>query len=765
MKRTLAFFALAAVAAHGAIPTTAEGWYTPATFKHQSSAGYMYYYDDDGLWQHADITVDEDGNYSGEVDIDVFGAAYPAFEALVKALKAETLAQRNTERIEEIGKNLNNLKLFDGITIRPEGAPSGSSLEYKITFDGGLASAMEDGKTPSATSSADWADKKSLTWSGEDGKLELSGWKDRDTSGSLWDALSTCVGIPVRTAYGGVDVEYMDWWGIDRQSLMPNATSQKLEIRGWAAGSPNSGTASLGDVLSGKAQATSYYGGYRVLMRPTNGGNPLYMSIGTVKAGGLDVPVDGVTIVTNSATKEGQLQIAGFWEASTGDSGYVIPYGLSGSLNWGGLLDLMNGSLFEQDEEGMVQLAGFDEAAGGATFFGMDVNGSVGWQTPIEISDQVSLDENADGFMQLRGFEDGTDEGTTLADLALGTAQARAPYSLVTRCEGSDGPFVTYLPIGDDFGREYEGDDDTITSEDSEEENVRVFSVPVGRFVESVTGSGPISATDDGAGNVTLSFTGAIDGSGNLFPDGVSIETVANGSSTNIQIKGWAEQESCGANLHDMLTDVSNGDRATHEILCRVDGALHYLPLGSDVIPTPDETTITEDATTHKLKVKPGTAGKFLKSGSSDVEWADLPVKSVTGDSMITATTSSGDVSLSFAGYTGENGVSVSGDTISGAYTGENGVSVSGGTISGAYTGSGGISVSGGTISYTDDAELVSITFITSVEWNQSTKQLIAHSMTLPVKVQKNFATTPNPPTVIFTATSHADEHAGEDDN
>lgn len=113
--RNAVFLALAvflAMGVHGGIPTSAEGWYTPngGKFKTTSSTGYVYYFDEDGYWvQNATITVNEDGEITGyDGNIDELGPAYPAYLAMVEALHAETLAKRNKERIEEVGRNLAN---------------------------------------------------------------------------------------------------------------------------------------------------------------------------------------------------------------------------------------------------------------------------------------------------------------------------------------------------------------------------------------------------------------------------------------------------------------------------------------------------------------------------------------------------------------------------------------------------------------------------------------------------------------------------------
>lgn len=382
-----------------------------------------------------------------------------------------------------------------------------------------------------------------------------------------------------------------------------------------------------------------------------------------------------------------------------------------------------------------------------------------------------SSTEKTQGKIGLKGWSTGS-PGTspsTLGGILTGRTQDVASYGgyqVLARPVG--GGSLTYMGIG--YALASVSDDDTIKKRTLPNSDTGVFYVPEGRFVDRIVGTGPIMATADGRGSVTLAFAGEAGGGGGgggggLFPDGVSLAPVVDASTgkTNMQIVGWASQESCGANLHDMLVDPANSDRGTHELLCRVNGELHYLPLGTGVMPTPDDVTITEDATTHKLSVKPGTEGMFLKSSSSGTAWA-YPVTSVTGDQFITPTKTDGVVALAFSGYTGENGVTVSGGTISGSYTGSNGVTVSGGTISGAYTGTNGITVSGGTISYTDDAELVNLTVVTAVSWDETSKQLKMTTVTLPVKVQKDYQTTPVQ-TVIFTATSHADEHAGEDDN
>lgn len=149
-------------------------------------------------------------------------------------------------------------------------------------------------------------------------------------------------------------------------------------------------------------------------------------------------------------------------------------------------------------------------------------------------------------------------------------------------------------------------------------------------------------------------------GGGGVPPDGISLGTVEAGGATNLQVRGFAAQAACGANLHDLLAEGTDPDALGHEVLCRVTGgggrALHYLPLGGSKFAEPDGETVeahAPDGGKRTLRVKPGDAGKYMRTnaGGDGVEWsaAVASVEAESGSAVRAETDAeTGKVTLSF---------------------------------------------------------------------------------------------------------------------
>ncbi len=149
-------------------------------------------------------------------------------------------------------------------------------------------------------------------------------------------------------------------------------------------------------------------------------------------------------------------------------------------------------------------------------------------------------------------------------------------------------------------------------------------------------------------------------GAGGAEPDGVSLDTFEADGATNLQVMGFASAAACGENLHRLLAESTETDALNHEVLCRVTEsgkkALHYLPLGADKFAEPDGETVeahAEDGGKRALRVKPGAAGKYMRTnaGGDGVEWsaAVSEVKAEEGSAVKAETDAeTGGVTLSF---------------------------------------------------------------------------------------------------------------------
>ena len=173
MKKFLILF-LFPLFAYGAIPQTAEGWYTPENgFDLNKIAVVAEYEVGKGHEKYEAIAgVTEDGKF-------LFSwmdgtPPEPEKTAVENGVKAYSLAKLNQERIQTLGENLHALYSKDGITITGE-TPDGKIHSYTIKFTNGLNG--DDNTIQATTSHMKWnlADGKSLRLlSGN--KIEINGW-------------------------------------------------------------------------------------------------------------------------------------------------------------------------------------------------------------------------------------------------------------------------------------------------------------------------------------------------------------------------------------------------------------------------------------------------------------------------------------------------------------------------------------------------------------------------------------------------------------
>ncbi len=492
--------------AHGAIPTTAEGWYTPSGgWTAQSGTGTIYYdYDrNTGVWKTTTVTVDDEGNIitGGIAD---FGRNYElrtACEALEKALKNTATLLNHKEAIESIGKNLHDLTSKSGIKItNPE-----TGRSYTIKFGSGTigeAASGASGDIPATTDMDDPADLKSLNWtdSSASAKIQLYGWGSQAATGSLWGVYSTPVAIPVRPAVGA-KVEYQNWYGVDRLSLSPDDSTHQLELKGWRTEGSDVMTP-LAEAIKKTTKGT--FDDYELVVR--NGSKGLnYVSLGTLDMGG---EADGVTIA--EVGDEKKLSLAG-WDygakgplflANVGGAPAYLPVEGGGSgcgctnawaslAKWigdgteaGGTngLDFANTAL-----AGAVAVKGFHNAVDGKT---------------LESAYDKDAGTNTVG---IKGFADGAACGASLtAMLAATNSVDAAGHLLLTRHSSGD---LHYLPLG---AAEFDRLGPTLKFVGTDPENVAV--VPGSSETNTVTFASAsdsnvkVTVERDGANGVKVTF-------------------------------------------------------------------------------------------------------------------------------------------------------------------------------------------------------------------------------------------------------------------
>ena len=218
-----------------------------------------------------------------------------------------------------------------------------------------------------------------------------------------------------------------------------------------------------------------------------------------------------------------------------------------------------------------------------------DKSGGVEWKIPPFglLPDDKTIHTNDNGRLALVGIK--------------GTSQGKIAYS-----DGNENPGI----IWDEPPPEVSYADGTLTissMENGEVSNEDIYlskiSIEEGAMEYSVTWR---DVGTESSETTTTSIQKPTP------PDDVSIEKSGNGGTTNLQIKGWADQAACGETMRDILTNTEGQNRNTHQVLCRVvgsnwsqgdGGTLHYLPFG-DVLPEAkaDDKTLaeSEDASGNK---------------------------------------------------------------------------------------------------------------------------------------------------------------------
>ena len=422
---------------YGAIPKTAEGWYTPSEWRTVEL---------DASYERNGVTYGCAINADGEIIWGDGKINDPLVRnALETAVDAWWNTYRNNQKFEKLGQELHDLTSKTGIKItNPE-----TGRSYTIKFDSGtIAEAVgsASGDIPATTDMDDPADLKSLNWtdSSASSKIQLYGWGSQAANGNLWGTYSTPVAIPVRTA-AGATMAYHSWYGVDRLSLAPNDSTHQLELKGWRTEGSNTMTP-LAEAIKKATKGT--FDDYELVVR--NGSKGLnYVALGTLDVGGM--AVDGKTVTTNTAegaTTQGALSLYGWATAESGASGTapVLPYANGGGhLAWQGVLDFFNTGLFDLTSDGKVNLKGVSASEDDLRV--MTVSASDGGAAITSSSITSIIDTPLDmeeGKITVSGWADGTpDAGDTLAQ-RLTNGDDSAPSLLTRTAQGG----VAYMAIG-----------------------------------------------------------------------------------------------------------------------------------------------------------------------------------------------------------------------------------------------------------------------------------------------------------------------------
>lgn len=431
--------AFLAAGVYGAIPTTAEGWYTPSGgFSAASGTGTIYYGYDRATkqWQTAEVEVDEQGNISTPFeslpsDVQRDYDLMTAYQALAKALYNEAYNAVQDEAIQTIGKNLHALTSKDGIHIRNEN----TGQEFTIKFGGSIASAVSgaSGDIPATSDAADPVDGSSLGRR-SDGKLQVSAW---DTVPSAGDTLAN----KLTSGTGYVNDP--------SRSLALVTRTASGNLRYLAIGLLSSMMTVDGKSIETNAQNEASVCGY-------DGAREGMVAFKT--ADGLEwrtpdkVAADESSVTTN--TTGGAVSLYG-WSSAKDSASSASPYlpytDGSGNLEWRGFLDFFNTGLFDLTEGGKVNLKGVTAGEDDLRVMTVSASDSGAAITSSSISTMIDTPLDMDSNkITVDGWKDATPSAaSTLAEaLTSGTGHVNDPSRSTSLLARTSSGGVSYMAIG-----------------------------------------------------------------------------------------------------------------------------------------------------------------------------------------------------------------------------------------------------------------------------------------------------------------------------
>lgn len=407
MKNFMIFAALlAAVAARGAIPETAEGWYTPpADWKPKGV---------DGTWEKYGKDYGVEINAEGElVWYETSGVSAAEQVALEVAVRAFWNTQWNTQYIKTLGNNLHAVMSTDGITLSGTD-PNGNPVRYTLKFSSGVGTGT--GTTIEATDpslSYKHTDERSLRWTGAN-KAEIYGWSSQSTIGSAWAKYLTPYSIPTRNPSG--NLAYLGWYGVDNLSLAPSA-SGPLELKGWSTAG-----ATMTPLADAMTAEDGVFDDYELVVRNASKGLN-FVSVGNLS----QLAADGEAIIEK---EDGVITIAGYPSATEGQVLTHTGSGVTWTEPTGTEYTAGDGIIINEDADEptiSVDPEYLDSAVGGktavdGTFLYRDendvitVNTNVIVQASVDaavaempVADGVSIIEKEDYTLTIAGYADAAD--------------------------------------------------------------------------------------------------------------------------------------------------------------------------------------------------------------------------------------------------------------------------------------------------------------------------------------------------------------------
>ena len=657
----LAFLVATSCATFAAIPTTAEGWYTPTDGFAKCSGKANFRYSSGKSLESGWVTTDGNGNLDYSAMDDHWGTAVipkTLQQAIYKIALNNELSQKNEKRIETLGKNLNELLGISQISVSGT-SPGGTAYTQTSSFSGGLANAINGGTLYLSNSrqDANIADEKTTTWTKGNKIALVNADQARSTMGNMTDYSDYALaflGDNGRLGWAG-------FGGFDNRifagSKSRGTTFKEVTFYNWDA--PDT-TASADSHLSVSGQLSLPDGedsGYRVLVRSKDGIGIVYFPFGNLAGGAACDDVSVTTNAANGAVEAGKASVYGFAKAKN----YDLPLKVDGEVAWKSLEDVADGKSLGATVEGdgiALQVKGADLYAGRVKnhYFGTSQGegAELGWwELPNVTTNMVVGDERT----VVAGVQP---PGATFADgtKAVGLLGWNYNYKATT-------PLVL---INDHGWLSYIGADklagtNTCACPLKWENLLDWTECGEVQEVSEVAEGGATNTVEkivfpDGSGSMTAflknrnfmyvaadtNATGAVSGEWSVGKDGVTAPTAAPSNWTDgkalgltddgkFQIEGFDTANAKSACEEEIATQLANGLNS-HLFLAKHEktGELHYVHAGclTNLAASVDGVTIATNEYSHagQIAIKGayelGNAGKAIFSTGSGIEWKSI---------------------------------------------------------------------------------------------------------------------------------------------
>lgn len=394
MKKLTAIAALVLAATVHAKPSD---WYTPDGWTEVEDHVTVSYYDEDGNPQHREVTLDADGN----IPLADFEAISNDDPLTVLALRSAEKALQAHNEVKAVGKKLDSLAT-NGLKITGKDA-NGNKITQTISFAVGPNA---EGKALEGDTDAqyDFADGKTIGYTGGTyPKLKLYGAPSAASDKGL---------IPW---WGGSALAWFDPYDLFDHKSIETITASSGEIKNGGiqlagfAGKDYLTLYNLADYMTnGVPRSATSKDSLSIVVRDGSQDKRIrYMDIGEIAEKVTNV--DEVSITKGDDEEEDTLALVGFGDAETAAAEArtaFVPYTSGDGLAWQALDGFFADNVFTKTESGKIILNGVEE--GDTETRIITVRGSDDKQSVTTFAaDNASIDfEATGGHLQLHGFHD-----------------------------------------------------------------------------------------------------------------------------------------------------------------------------------------------------------------------------------------------------------------------------------------------------------------------------------------------------------------------